>query len=135
MNEKTYDKINNEGGEGYNPYREARKLAEWEDTKNNYSRTDRKYNLLNKLATNGNNELMADTVAKWEAELAEIKADEETEFAAEWTPEVTKARRTEWNNWVKAQGKGIPADKVTRKLAEMNMTLDDLKKAVQMHNM
>lgn len=45
--------------------------------------------------------LYQDTAAM-EAELAGIQAQEDAERDAEWTPETTQARRSEWNARVKA---------------------------------
>jgi hypothetical protein len=62
---------------------------------------------------------------------AEIEAEEQALFLAEWTAEITAARRAEWNTWVKAQGSKIPATAANKKLATLGWTLNDLQRAVK----
>lgn len=63
----------------------------------------------------------------------ETAAEEQSLFLAEWTAEITAARRLEWNTWVRAQGSKIPAAKVNAKVASLGWTLDSLQRAVKLH--
>jgi len=86
------------------------------------------------------NEQIDGTVARRNHEIdRQIDADIEEglkQFAAEWTPEVTTARRAEWNAAIKAgrvtgrNGK-VDQHKLNALQAELGWTLADLKRAVR----
>lgn len=56
----------------------------------------------------------------------------DTAFAAEWTEEVTRARRAAWNAEVAKLPKGHGPAKI---IAKLGFRMDDLKKAVALHNL
>jgi hypothetical protein len=86
---------------------------------------------------------LAAEVAGWSAELdtlqAELKAEAEADFVAEWTRETTEARRAEWHALIKS-GKLSKNGKpwwacVREQEREQGWTMDDLKAAVQRHGL
>jgi len=97
------------------------------------SRLERR-NRLMKMVVNADTGMMAVPAyaAKIEAaraELAQMDAEVEAAFWAEWTPEVTAQRRAEWNAWVKAhRNPGWP--EIRRQEKSQGWTLESLKKAV-----
>ncbi len=72
---------------------------------------------------------------KVEALRSEIQAVREARFLAEWTLEVTKARRIEWNTWVRAQTGKISSHKVAARERELGWTFVSLKKAIKQHQL
>lgn len=69
---------------------------------------------------------------------AEIAARAEARFAAEWTPEITAARRAAWNARVRSgefNGRDGKADvrKVNDAIVAQGWTLESLKRAVALH--
>jgi uncharacterized protein with von Willebrand factor type A (vWA) domain len=144
MNEHEYDLINNEGGEGYNPYRAERKKREWEERqawgKTREGRKDRIYRLLGakdcSIARECGTYNQAE-IDELRAQLRGIEAEEQAEFLALWPLEITKARRVAWNARVNALefGKKVDFRKVHRAETEQGWTMSDLKKAVQLHNL
>lgn len=134
--ERDYDRAMNEGGEGYNPYRAAREdreemasrpktPAERRDC--NRDRLQRELRVARYLHRD-------DQVAALQAELASLDAEQEAEFAAEWTLAVTQERRAQWNTLVRERD--IRTAKQVWSLGrELGWTLDDLKKATRMHGL
>lgn len=90
-----YDRALNEGGEGFNPFRHT---APVEETPRARTADD----IRRDLDACGMDPRRAAEVEALRAELAELVAAEDAAFAAEWTPEVTAARRAEWNARVMA---------------------------------
>jgi len=144
---KEYDKINNEGGEGYNPYWTEMERREIETTSKPITKKDRIKALNKKIRTEcgsvarewGNDEEIDKKHATYYAEITKIEKEIEEEFASEWTLEVTKNRREAWNSFVKAE---IAGGKMTLKkyqkmyewTKDNGYGLDDIKKAVALHN-
>jgi len=148
MNEREYDRINNEGGEGYNPYREEKKRKEFEAhkewTKTRAGRKDAIYTDLERKDCSIARECGTYNQAEIDglrAQLAEIEAEEEAEFIAAWPLETTKARRVDWNNFIRSimdSNGRISPDKsreIYRRQGQQGWTMDDLKKAVKHHNL
>jgi len=73
------------------------------------------------------------------AEIQAIQDAQEAKFAAEWTREVTIARRVEWNKMVVSGkfGRGKRVDYAARRATEkaQGWTMDDLVKAIKLHNL
>ena len=147
MNEQQYDLINNEGGEGYNPYRAEREKREIEEaiewSKTRAGRKDRIYSLLEAKDCSIARECGTYNQAEIDAlrsELAQIEAEEEAEFVASWPLDITKERRAAWNARVRGgefNGRGGQVD--FRKVAEAEKAqgwgFSDLKKAVKIHKL
>jgi hypothetical protein len=153
---RTYDKVNNEGGEGYNPYSQELERREHEElreqakahAKTPQGKIDALYRRIKiecgSVAREwGNTEEIDALQSSLYAEIEKIKAEIDAEFLKIWTLETTKARREEWNNF--ANGTLIPMSKAG-KSAEMHRimrnrekdqgwTLADLKKAVTLHGL
>lgn len=139
--ERQYDNINNEGGEGYNPYRAAREKKEIEEaiewSKTRAGRKDRIYRDLERKDCSIARECGTYDQAEIDdlrAQLAAIEAEEEAEFLEAWPLDITIARRAAWNAKVKT---GDIKD--TRDLARaenaQGWRMDQLKKAVKLHKL
>lgn len=134
---REYDAINNEGAEGYNPYRaeldrrdlEARKAA-----------PRSKYSLQRELMTISGPRakelgIYDETrIAALEAAIAQIDAEADAVFAAEWTRDVTTTRRAAWNTFVRSGNLNGFAD-LARTERQQGWRLDDLKRAVKLHQL
>lgn len=145
---RKYDHVQNEGGEGYNPYREELERREMaEEFSRPKNRAERKYRIRRELERKDcalarecgtYNQAEIDGLKK---ELQDIEDQEEAEFIAEWTVEETMARRKEWNNFVRSlindQGKidGPSMVKITQREIDQGWTSDDLKAAIKIHNL
>jgi len=99
-----YDRINNEGGEGYNPHRAAAEDAEakWEQEWNKtpagrLESANRKVRILSGSVYADNGISTVDDLATARAEVVAIEAEIDAAFFAEWTEEVFTARRAAWN--------------------------------------
>ena len=151
---KTYDKIQNDGGEGFNPY--AAELAKREiEARRDEPKT--KQDAVNAIHDKirrdcGSVAIDAygvDTVsakrdeyyAGIEAIEAEIKAEEEDAFKSEWTPDVTACRRKEWNNFASSimdsNGMLTPegAFLMSKKCGDQGWGFAALKKAIKLNNL
>lgn len=139
--ERQYDNINNEGGEGYNPYRAEREKREIEEDiawgKTRAGRKDRIYRLLEtkdcSIARECGtyNQVEIDSLR---AELAAIEAEEDAEFLAAWPLDITIARRAAWNAKVKTGDIKDTRDLVRAENAQ-GWRMDQLKKAVKLHKL
>ena len=153
MDERTYDQINNEGGEGYNPYRAERERREHTEmvaeakvyAATTQGKVDALYRRI-KLECGwvarewGNNGEIDAKALEIRKKIAHLKAEQDAEFLGVWTLDITKARRIAWNDFVKA--KLIPLNgapngyKLMHKREQaQGWTLDDLKRAVKSHNL
>jgi len=135
-----------EGGEGYNPYDEEieRRADEaWRakvaaDPK--LQRAERKdairreINILDCSIARESGTYDEDAIIALRAELDAIESDEQAEFLAEWTPEVTKARRAEWNAKVKA-GQIKDGRDIIDAERELGYRMSDIKRAVKANNL
>jgi len=137
-----YDRINNEGGEGYNPYR-AEIEQRQADERRNAPREE--YDVLRDL------EIYDSTLARecgtydeakvaaLRAELAVIEQAEQDEFLTEWTIEVTRRRRIEWNEMGKSGRFGTPTkpdySAARKQETAQGWHLSDLKKAIDIHKL
>ena len=138
-----FDKVYNEGGDGYNPYRA--KLADLENNeKITFSGEAAIIDRIDALTRKANTAAkLYDTEEekRCRAEIEKLQKELDDMFAAEWTEEVTKARRQEWNNFVKTQltgPNGKLIDKYWEKINEWRDTHGwdnkDLKRALELHN-
>ena len=66
---------------------------------------------------------------------AEIRAAQEARFAAEWTLEVTKARRAEWNAWARSLTGPISNAELLSQEEKFGFTFRDMKKAIKLHRL
>lgn len=149
MNERQYDLINNEGGEGYNPYRAERERKEHEAaiewSKTRAGRKDSIYRALERLDCSIARECGTYDQTKIDelrTDLAAIEAEEEAEFIAAWPLDLTKERRASWNARVKGgefgdTSRGTPDLYRAIHAAQVaqGWTMDDLKKAIKYHNL
>lgn len=146
---RQYDNINTEGGEGYNPYSdEIDRRAMAKSAARPKTRSDRKYEILHEL------EIKDCSIAResgtynqaeidgLRAQLAEIEAEEEAEFLADWTREETMRRREEWNSFVRSfpvESNGrISVDNsrlIMERASEQGWSVDDLKRAIALHGL
>lgn len=102
---RRYDAGLNEGGEGYNPYTEPLRQA-----------------------------VRAQDEAEEARGLAAIAARQQAEDA-EWTVDITQARRAAWNAWAKAQrGKVTPAH-ITAQVKAQGWTVEALKRQIARHGL
>lgn len=148
---KVYDNIQNEGGEGYNPYwaelrnREIKANAAQAAKPKTISEQiailhDKVRIECGSVAREWGNEEIDKKESDYYAEIARLEAILNEKFAAEWTIEITKSRRIEWNNFVQSDlvgGSMTPAKylKVSEKTKELGWGLDELKKAVRLHKL
>lgn len=149
---RKYDRIHNEGGEGYNPYwaemerremEEAQKRAAEPKTKK--QQIDALHEKIRKecgsIAREWNEEEVDRKKAAYYAEIKKLEAEIEAEFVAEWTLEETQARRESWNGFIrtlinsKGQIDGKDQPKIYARAKEQGWGLDELKKAVKLHNL
>jgi len=146
MNERQYDLINNEGGEGYNPYRVEREKREIEEaiewSKTRAGRKDRIFRDLERKDCSIARECgtyKQSEIDDLRAQLREIEAEEDAEFAAAWPMDLTKERRAAWNDRVRAGEFTVRGQIDHRKVGSaqnaQGWTLSDLKKAVKLHNL
>jgi hypothetical protein len=142
--ERRYDEINNEGGDGFNPYRAKRERQEHEAevawSKTPAGRKDAIYRMLERLDCSIARECGTYDKAQIDqlhAELAQIEAGEQAAFAAAWPLELTKERRAAWNARVRNGEFGTPPTFRRVAMAEHNQgwTGNDLKRAVKLHNL
>jgi len=145
---RKYDQVQNEGAEGYNPYRSELERRQIEaEAARPKTREDRKAAIYRELdrkdcsiarESGTYNQAAIDALR---AEMKAIESEEAAEFAAEWTAEVTTARRQEWNNFVrslmdnKGQISGKDQPKVWQRQREQGWNIDDLKKAIKLNNL
>lgn len=102
---RRYDAGLNDGGEGFNPHHDAIRQLE------------REYDQA--------------AEAQYDARLAAIRQAE----VAEWTREVTLARRAEWNAWVKAQGTTIHTAQVAAQIQRQGWSVEALKASIKRHGL
>lgn len=152
MNEREYDRIHNEGGEGYNPYRAKREQAEWEENQKAakaYAATPQgRIDALRRRIERecgsvarewGDSEAIDALERDLLVQIKAIEAEMNAPFLAEWTPEVTQARREEWNGRVwagefgKVSGRKFDTRAVAAREKEQGWTLAQLKKAISLH--
>lgn len=149
---RTYDRVNNEGGEGYNPYTQELERREHEELRAQakahaetpQGRMDALYRRIELECGSvarewGNAEEIDALQSSLYAEIDKIKAEIDAEFLKTWTLETTKSRRIEWNDFVKAEIipiNGTPkAHKVLyQRQQDQGWTIEDLKKAIALHN-
>jgi len=125
-----WDRINNEGGEGFNPYRHTN--DEFEPQPRTIETVRREW-----LAISPYDEAPA-MVAKrnaLRAELDAMEAEADAAFDAEWTVEVTVARRAEWNEWVMSHNGSPTPHQVEDQCRVQGFGLDDLRRAVKRHGL
>jgi len=142
---REYDEINNDGGEGYNPYTEKLEMLENEvDVKpeTTKGKIDKLYKRIEVECGSIVREWDSENVDKLQAdlykEIEELEAQKDMEFKAIWTAEITKSRRAEYNNFIISNNLQKQTPENLRKIYEYTQTLswvvNDLKKAVKLYN-
>ena len=154
MTEREYDRLHNEGGEGYNPIRAKREAAESEALRQRMLQSMQQTPEGRIAALHRRIELECGSVARgWGdnnkidalradlyAQIAAIRLESDAEFLAIWTPEETTRRRNEWNARVKSgeftlrNGK-VDGGKMYQAINNQGWRLEDLKKAVKLNNL
>ncbi len=141
---KHYDGIN-EGGDGYNPYREEMgRRARAEAAKprplsraENMQATLARLNRLDSSIARESGTYKADEVETLRAHYANLVAEDNAEFLSEWTLDVTQARREANNNWVRANSPGgrthMPL--MHAWLKSQGWTHDQLRRAMDLHGL
>jgi len=128
-------------GEGYNPYKaEIDRRSTAAEAARPRSRGERRDDLVREILRldsvlareSGTHD--AARVAQLRAEVAVIEADIQAEFAAEWTLEVTRARRTDWNARARA-GKFSNPRKMRAAEQAQGWTMRALRDAIKMHGL
>jgi DNA gyrase/topoisomerase IV subunit A len=146
MTERQYDLINNEGGEGYNPIREAREREEHEAMQAYYQTREGRKEAIIRMLERKDCSLAKECgtydqaeIDDLNAQLAAIEAEELAEFTAIWTLDVTVERREAWNARVRAGEFTVDGRVDPRKLGlverEQGWSFMDLKKAIKNHNL
>ena len=146
MNEREYDKIHNEGGEGYNPIREARIRKEMEiEAARPKTISEQIDSIRHKISVRDCSiarECGTFDQAEIDAlreEIKKLEGQEEAEFLADWTLDTTKERREGWNTMIKGFGSGkisqVNIQKIYAVQGKQGWTLADLKRAVKIHNL
>jgi len=146
---KEYDNIQNEGGEGYNPFWQEFERRNFEieqkraaQPKSKKEQVDGLHDRIRiecgSIAREWNEEEVDKKKADLYAEINRLKKEIDAEFKTEWTEEVTASRREGWNSFVKtiiSNGKIAGKDqvKVYQREIDQGWELDDLKKAVAIY--
>lgn len=137
MTEREYDQIHNEGGQGYNPYRQERLEREA-----NQPRVRTAYDVARDLEREDcsiareSGTYDADRVAALRNEFEMLSTAEEHArlVTAGWTDAVTtQARREAWNNAVRAGQ--IAPNTLARDQQRIGYTLADLKNAIKFYGL
>jgi len=149
---RKYDRTQNEGGEGYNPYwaeMERREMAEAQkraaEPKTKKQQIEEFHRKIEKecgsIAREWNEEEVDRKKAAYYDEIKKLIKEIDDEFAAEWTLEETQTRRGGWNGFIrtlinsKGQIDGKDQPKIYARAKEQGWGLDELKKAVKLHNL
>lgn len=150
---RNYDRVNNEGGEGYNPYTQELERREHEELRTQakahaetpQGRIDTLYRRIELECGSvarewGNAEEINTLQSSLYTEIDKIKAEIDAEFLKTWTLDITKARREEWNNFVKAEiipinGTPKAYKALYQRQQDQGWTLNELKKAVALHGL
>lgn len=134
-----YDNINNEGYDGYNPYRDEIQRRSYKKVE--VSREDYLIKQIslddNSLAREFGN-YDEEKVNAMRSELKAIqdakKTKEENDFLIEWTPETTQARREEWNNRIRT-GYFKTRIQQLKYMQKNGWDTDQLAKAIKLNNL
>ena len=146
-----YDRINNEGGDGYNPHRdeaENRDRARWAKFDREMAATPQgRIDALQRrirvecgsVARECGNVAEIDALENsLRVEIRAIEAQIEAEFLAEWTVATTTERREAWNTMVKSGKFGvgkIDFRAVQEQEQEQGWTMSEMKKAIKAHGL
>jgi hypothetical protein len=133
-----YDRINNEGGEGYNPHRHAATMPtpEGERTRDDLLRELERLDTFSARESGTFDQAKVDALRR---EIEAIDARAKAAFEAEWTVKTTTARRAAWNARVQAGefgkvgGGRVDWIKVNAAEREQGWTTAALKQAIAMH--
>ena len=146
---RNYDNIQNESGEGYNPYTSEIERREYEAATSRPMTKQDKIDALHdtiriecgsvarECGDNTEIDAKQDKIYK---EIDSLKAEITADFVTAWPIDLTKSRRVEWNDFIK---KTVGTGKVTpdgmrliyKKQGDQGWMLDALKKALKIHNL
>ncbi len=143
MNEKLYDAVNHEGGEGYNPIREAREQREMaaraaqpkelDDFAHDLDKAERLAAFYRREGGDVTKAELAVTAAK--AAWIDAKAADDAEFVASgWSRDVTVERRARWNASMKSWVGSMFAEDIINHERKIGFTMNDLKRAIKLYN-
>ncbi len=136
--EREWDALYNEGGEGYNPFREPQ-----ERENRPLTLAEKKDLILRELESKDNaiaresGTYDAEAIQALNAEYDRLGKEGQKAFAKEWTLKVTIARRAEWNARVKSGEFGtsqIDYKAYGKAQRDQGWTIEDLKKAIKINN-
>lgn len=133
LREAHYDAVFNEGGEGFNPYRDSLE-AITPPVQAPPDLAEQEYQIDRALERLGMDE-HPDSVAKrraLRAELAEVKARRKALFLADWPLEITEERHEQWNRW---WDQGGTAKEIAAFEAAAGWELRHLAKATKLHGL
>lgn len=149
----SYDHMHNEGGDGYNPYkdelsRRAETRAAAEHAARMRTPEGQIEELQRRLRTEcgtvardcGNREEIDALERDLYAQIDAIRAEIDNAFAATWTREVTITRRAAWNAMVNSGKFGRVGGRtdyiaLQRQIDAQGWGIDDLRKALRLHNL
>ena len=145
---KKYDRIHNEGAEGYNPYwselerRETEAAAAKPKSKKEQIAAlhDKIRRECGSVAREWGGAEVNKKQTAYYAAIKNLEAEIAAEFAAEWTADETKSRRVVWNDFIKAElagGSMTPEKcrKMHEKTTQLGWGIGELKKAVALNNL
>jgi len=148
MKEREYDRINNEGGEGYNPIREARIKKEMEHEAARPKTIGEQMDSIRRQIIIKDCSIARECGTFDQAEIDQLRATlkgledrKDAEFLADWPLEVTKERRIDWNNYIRSimnnKGRISPSksQEMNKRKHNQGWGLNDLRKAVKSHNL
>ena len=148
MTEQQYDNIHNEGyTDGYNPIRQARIKKEMEAEAARPKTIEEQKDIIRHQISIRDCSIARESGTFDQAEvdglrsqLKDLEDRDNANFIADWPLEVTKERRAGWNAMIKAGKLTGSNGKVDHKVfmateLEQGWTLDDLRRAVKIHNL
>ena len=143
---KKYDKFENEGGEGFNPYWSELARREENQKRDAMPKTKKEeISILHdkiriecgSIAREWGGEEAEKKQAAYYAEIRNLESEIEKEFAKEWTEGITQQRRESWNAFVgsitNSRGQITDPAKMHKQAKEQGWSVDDLRKAVKLH--
>lgn len=145
MREQEYDRIHNEGGEGYNPIRQARIREEYEAEAARPKSISEQMDAIRHQISIRDCSIARESgtfdqaeVDQLRATLNELEDADNANFLTDWTMDTTKTRRVAWNTMVKSGkfgGKRVDMNAVRRTEKEQGWTLENLRRAIKLYNL
>ena len=132
----SYREINLEGGDGYNPYQvelEARAAAAAKARPRTSTDVLLELERLDCSIARESGTYDAERIETLRAELADLEAAADADFAAEWSLRVTVMRRVAWNEGVRAGT--ITNDNMGAAIKANGWSPSDLSRAINLHRL